>query len=78
MHPLLAATMLKAENDRADAARPAQPSDDVKLLTLAGAYTGWTYLIDPGLLPPQAHTMWTNRDWINFIGNRWIRRGVTA
>ena len=51
-----------------------QPTDLEKLLTLDGAHTGWGYLIDPGLLPPTAHTHWSNRDWIHFIGDNWYRR----
>jgi len=55
-----------------------QPTDDIKLQTLAGAYTGWAYRFDPSLLPSTAHDRWSNRDWINFIGDNWYRRFAVA
>lgn len=38
-------------------------------------YRAGAYLFDPALLPTQAHTHWTERDWIDFIDltGRWTR-----
>ena len=48
-----------------------QPSDSIKLLTLSGASTGWSYRFEP---PPVCCTFWSNRDWINWIGDNWFKR----
>jgi hypothetical protein len=47
-----------------------QPSDETKLRTLAGSKTGWGYRMAP---PPVPTTWWSNRDWINWIGDGWYR-----
>ena len=51
-----------------------QPSDSIKLLTLSGASTGWGYRFEP---PPGCCAFWSNRDWINWIGDNWFKRRTT-
>lgn len=50
------------------------PSLDIRLRTLRNENTGWGYRFDPGLLPSTAHTLWTEADWLRYIGDaHWYR-----
>lgn len=52
-----------------------QPTHDEKLRTLQGEETGWGYWISA---PPVPTHLWTDEDWLRFIGTRWYRKTSTA
>ena len=45
-----------------------QPTNQIKLDTLADINTGWSYSMR---VPPVPTHLWTPQDWINFIGDNW-------
>lgn len=55
------------------------PSLDERLRTLRNEDTGWSYRFDPGLLPSTAHTLWSEADWLRYIGpDNWFQKPSTA
>lgn len=48
-----------------------QPTYQVKIATLNGTETGWGYWMQ---VPPVTTALWTDEDWIRFIGDRWFRK----
>lgn len=50
---------------------PEQPTLEEKRRTLRGEDTGWGYWISA---PPVPTNLWSDDDWIRFIGNRWYRK----
>lgn len=52
-----------------------QPTLDEKRRTLNGEETGWGYWMQ---VPPVSTHLWTNDDWIRFIGTNWFRRKTQA
>ena len=48
-----------------------QPTQEQKLATLRGEETGWGYWMQ---VPPVSTHLWTDADWIRFIGNKWFKK----
>lgn len=46
-----------------------QPTYQTKVATLNGAETGWGYWMQ---VPPVTTALWTDDDWIRFIGSNWF------
>ena len=47
-----------------------QPDEATKLSRMQGGYPGWDYCFKA---PPVNTRLWTDYDWIRFIGDRWFR-----
>ena len=45
-----------------------QPTNAVKLATLRGENTGWSYSFN---VPPVSHDQWSNQNWVDYIGDHW-------
>ncbi len=48
-----------------------EPTHAEKLATLRGEETGWGYWISA---PPVPTNLWSDEDWVRFIGTRWYRK----
>ncbi len=47
-----------------------QPDLETKLRALSGEPTGWDYYFG---VPPVPHNLWSQHDWVNYIGAAWFR-----
>ena len=48
--------------------QPTPPTNEVKLATLRGENTGWSYGFN---VPPVPTDQWSDQAWIIFIGDQW-------